>query len=90
MSPEPSTVLEFTVEPFVEHEPGPHVVAAIGAAEEFDAASVDIGPFGTTVEGDRNTVLAAAQAVLAQAFANGATRVVLQVTEHVSNDVTAG
>jgi uncharacterized protein YqgV (UPF0045/DUF77 family) len=75
--------LEFTVEPFVEHEPGPHVVAAIDAARTtgaFKEVDVDVGPFGTSVQGDPEAVLAAASAVLTEAFANGASRVVLQVS----------
>ena len=43
-----SLVVEFTIEPFVEGEPGPHVRAAVEAAEA-DGVTVDFGPFGTTV-----------------------------------------
>ena len=42
---------EFTVEPFVEGAPGPHVLAAIQVAESAGLA-VDVGPFGTTVVGE--------------------------------------
>ena len=46
---------EFTIEPFVDGDPGPHVVDAIEAvrAAGLDA---DVGPFGTAVEGDLDTV----------------------------------
>ena len=40
--------VEFTVEPFVAGEPGPHVQAAIEAARRSGLA-VDVGPFGTSV-----------------------------------------
>ena len=46
-----SLVVEFTIEPFVEGEPGPHVRAAVEAAEQ-SGVTVDFGPFGTTVSGD--------------------------------------
>ena len=40
-----STVAEFTIEPFVEGDPGPHVSAAVAVAEAAGLA-VDVGPFG--------------------------------------------
>ncbi len=81
--PSPATlVLEFTVEPFVEGRPGPHVTAAFAAAEAStaDGTVVDIGPFGTTVSGPADTVIAASDRVVHAAFENGATRVSLQIT----------
>ena len=41
-------LLEFTVEPFVEGAPGPHVTAAVAAADAL-GATVEFGPFGTTL-----------------------------------------
>ena len=70
--------VEFTVEPFVEGDPGPHVRAAVEAAERSGLA-VDVGPFGTTVTGDDETVLDVVDAVVRAAVAAGATRVSLQV-----------
>jgi uncharacterized protein YqgV (UPF0045/DUF77 family) len=70
--------VEFTVEPFVEGEPGPHVLAAVAAAERSGLA-VDVGPFGTTVTGDDEVVLDVVDAVVRAAVAAGATRVSLQV-----------
>jgi len=70
--------VEFTVEPFVEGDPGPHVRAAVEAAERSGLA-VDVGPFGTTVTGDDGTVLDVVDAVVRAAVAAGATRVSLQV-----------
>jgi uncharacterized protein YqgV (UPF0045/DUF77 family) len=71
-------VVEFTIEPFVEGEPGPHVRAAVEAAER-SGLSVDFGPFGTTVSGDDEAVLAAVDGLLRAATSAGATRVSLQL-----------
>ena len=70
--------LEYTVEPFVEGAPGPHVRAALDAAAE-GGLDVDFGPFGTTVAGGDTAVLAAADRIVRAAIDNGATRVSLQV-----------
>jgi uncharacterized protein YqgV (UPF0045/DUF77 family) len=70
--------VEFTIEPFVPGEPGPHVRAAVEAAEQSGLA-VDFGPFGTTVAGDDEAVLAAVDRILRAAVAAGATRISLQV-----------
>jgi uncharacterized protein YqgV (UPF0045/DUF77 family) len=71
-------VVEFTIEPFVEGEPGPHVRAAVEAAERA-GLSVDFGPFGTTVSGADDVVLDAVDGLLRAATAAGATRVSLQL-----------
>ncbi|HET8619530.1 MAG TPA: thiamine-binding protein [Acidimicrobiales bacterium] len=70
--------VEFTVEPFVEGEPGPHVRAAVEAAERSGLA-VDVGPFGTLVTGDDEAVLAVVDDVVRAAMGAGASRVSLQV-----------
>lgn len=74
--------LEFTIEPFVEGRPGPHVQAAFDAAQAQVAAGaeVEIGPFGTTVSGSASVVLGCSDAVLTAAFAAGASRVSLQIS----------
>jgi uncharacterized protein YqgV (UPF0045/DUF77 family) len=69
---------EFTVEPFVEGAPGPHVQAAVDAARA-SGVTVDFGPFGTSLAGDDASVLDAIDAVLAAALAAGATRISLQL-----------
>ena len=71
--------IEFTVEPFKDGEPGPHVQAAVEAARAAGLA-VDFGPFGSSVEGGDDQVLAAADAVTRAAIGAGATRVSMQVT----------
>ena len=70
---------EFTIEPFVEGAPGPHVRAAIDVAESA-GLTVEVGPFGTAVSGASETVLDTVDAVVRAAIANGATRVSLQLT----------
>lgn len=69
---------EFTVEPFVEGQPGPHVLAAVAAVEAL-GFTVEFGPFASEFSGDDATVIAAIQALVRDAYANGATRVALHV-----------
>ena len=72
-------VAEFTVEPFEEGSPGPHVRAAVEAAERAGLA-VEFGPFGTTMEAeDDDDALDAVDAVLRAAIAAGAAQVSIQV-----------
>jgi uncharacterized protein YqgV (UPF0045/DUF77 family) len=70
--------LEFTVEPFTEGSPGPHVQAAFEAAGAA-GLHVDFGPFGTTVAGADADVLSAADRIVRAAIEAGATRVSLQL-----------
>ncbi len=63
---------EFTVEPFEEGNPGPHVEAAIRALAPMES---DIGPFGTAVEGSLDHVLTAVAGGIRAAMEAGATRV---------------
>lgn len=72
-------VVEFTVEPFTEGSPGPHVRAAVEAAEAA-GLTAEFGPFGTTVQGDDEAVLRAVDAVIRAAVGAGASRVSLQLT----------
>ena len=70
---------EFTTEPFAgEGEPPEHVTHAAALLVEA-GLDADLGPFGTSVEGDERIVLPALSNVLAAAFAAGATRFTLQV-----------
>lgn len=70
--------VEFTIEPFVEGAPGPHVTAAIAAVEGL-GASVEIGPFGTTLRTDKSAVGSIVAALLEAAYSNGATHVSVHV-----------
>ncbi len=69
---------EFTIEPFVDGDPGPHVQEAIEAIEAT-GLTVEVGPFGTAITGDQAAVLPAIEAMLQAAVNNGATRVSLQL-----------
>ncbi|TDC19246.1 hypothetical protein E1265_24265 [Streptomyces sp. 8K308] len=71
--------LEFTTEPFDLDEPPPHALAAREVVSGAGLDAVDVGPFGNTVEGSAETVLATVDAVLRRALAVGATRISLQV-----------
>jgi len=77
--------LEFTIEPFVEGNPGPHVRAAIAAVESLGAA-VEFGPFGSTCQAPAEKMPDLVAAVVKEAFANGATHVSLHVS--VTDDRT--
>ena len=70
---------EFTIEPFADGAPGPHVRAAIEVAEAAELA-VDVGPFGTSVNGPADEVLTTVSNLIRAAVDYGATRVSLQLT----------
>ncbi len=70
--------VEFTIEPFVEGRPGPHVTAAIAAAEARGLA-VEVGPFGSSVELELGDVGDVVAALSDAAMANGATHVSVHV-----------
>lgn len=69
-------LLEFTIEPFHEGNPGPHVHAAVAAAEAL-GATVDFGPFGSSCTVPEAHAAAVSGAIVAAAFAHGATHVSL-------------
>ena len=77
--------VEFTIEPFVEGRPGPHVTAAIAAAEAR-GLTVDIGPFGSSVVLELADVGDVVAAVSDAAMANGATH----VSVHVAREAPTG
>ena len=70
---------EFTIEPFMEGDPGPHVKETIAVAKQ-SGLNVEIGPFGTTVIGEQETVFELVSELVKTAMDNGASRVSLQVT----------
>jgi uncharacterized protein YqgV (UPF0045/DUF77 family) len=70
--------LEFTVEPFVEGHPGPHVTAAVEAATAA-GAEVEFGPFGSSCRVDDDMMPEVVAAITRAAFANGASHVSLHV-----------
>ena len=69
-------LLEFTIEPFVEGHPGPHVTRAVAAAQAL-GAEVEFGPFGSSCTVAVGSAPAVTAAVLEAAFAHGATHVSL-------------
>lgn len=68
--------LEFTIEPFVEGRPGPHVLSATAAVEGL-GIEVEFGPFGSACRIDPDRAGEVAAAIFGAAFANGATHVTL-------------
>ena len=71
--------VEFTIEPFVEAEPGAHVTAPVDALEALGIA-VDVGPFGSSCEVDDERVADAVSVIVGAAIANGATNIQLDVS----------
>lgn len=77
----PVLQVEFTIEPFVEGRPGPHVTAAIAAAEACGVV-VELGPFGSSCRIPLDRAGEVTGAIVDAAFANGATHVSMH-TERV-------
>ena len=74
-----ATRVEFTVEPFREGRPGPHVQAAFDAVAA-DGLTLDVGPFGSSFEADATVAARAMAHVVEAVFGAGATRLSCQVT----------
>ena len=70
--------LEMLVEPFREDQPGPHVLAAVGAIEK-GGLTVEMGPFASNAVGELELVLDAVAAALKAGFAQGAERISVSV-----------
>lgn len=70
--------VEFTTEPFhgEDDQLPPHVTASADALR-YAGLSPDLGPLGTSVEGEADVVVDAVAAALKQALSHGATRVTL-------------
>jgi len=79
--------VEFTVEPFREGEMGQHVTAALDALRAA-GLEPDVGPFGTTVQGEVGEVFDAVGAAAAAAFSSDATG--LALTARAVRTRTAG
>lgn len=77
--------VDFTVEPFTDGQLGPHVHAALAAARQ-SGYEPEVGPFGSSMSGPVDSVLAAASAALGAAFHAGATGVAMTVTRQVASD----
>jgi uncharacterized protein YqgV (UPF0045/DUF77 family) len=74
----PRVRVEFTVEPFAEGAPGPHVLAAEEAVRAR-GLQPDVGPFGTALEAEPAEAVAALAALVEAALNQGATGVAVQV-----------
>ena len=74
--------LEFLVEPFVEGNPGPHV---LGSQEILQRHGLEmtLGPFGNTVEGDYETITSVLPTMLKSAFEKGASRISITLTKDI-------
>jgi uncharacterized protein YqgV (UPF0045/DUF77 family) len=70
--------LEFTVEPFRDGGPGPHVLAAVQAVRDAGLEPVD-GPFGTSVEAEEGLIHPLLGQISAAASRAGATGVRMSV-----------
>jgi uncharacterized protein YqgV (UPF0045/DUF77 family) len=75
----PIVVVEFTVEPFVEGKPGPHVTQAVAAVEQR-GITVDFGPFGSTFTVDIAAMPEVISDMMRAAYSNGATFVNVSVS----------
>ncbi len=69
---------EFTVEPFVEGQPGPHVREAVTSVESL-GFTVVFGPFASEFSGEDSAVIEAIEALVRSAYAHGATRVAVHI-----------
>jgi hypothetical protein len=81
-------LIEFTVEPFVEGRPGPHVTSAVAAVEALGLA-VEFGPFGSACHVPEALAGEVAAAILGAALANGATHVSLHTARVTDDGVTS-
>ena len=74
-------VVEFTVEPFVEGQPGPHVKQAVAAVERH-GLKVDFGPFGSSFSVDVEQMPTVVADMMRAAYSNGATFVSVSVARN--------
>ncbi len=71
--------VEFTVEPFVEGGPGPHVRAALDQVRAR-GLEVEVGPFANTLAGEHHHLLKALEPLITAALANGASALTFGVS----------
>ena len=70
--------IEFTIEPFVEAHPGPHVTAPVEALASL-GINVEVGPFGSSCEVDAERAGDVVATVVREAIAHGATHINVDV-----------
>ena len=68
-----------TVEPFIDGQLGPHVLAAIGALRAA-GLQPDVGPFGTTVEAPLQRIAPALGSLISAAFEEQASSITVSVS----------
>lgn len=70
--------LEFTIEPFVASQPGPHVLAAHDACT---AAGLELepGPFGSRASGPSEQVLGVLETLIRASLSEGGSRISMQI-----------
>ncbi|GAA4982747.1 hypothetical protein GCM10023205_60360 [Yinghuangia aomiensis] len=71
--------VEFTTEPFELEQVPAHALEARRIVAEA-GLDVEVGPFGTSAEGDAETVLAVVDRLFRDTLGVGATRISVQVT----------
>jgi 8-oxo-dGTP pyrophosphatase MutT (NUDIX family) len=71
--------VEFTVEPFVEGQPGRHVTAPVDAVRDL-GIEVDFGPFGSECVAETARTPDVVAAIVRAAVANAATHVTIDIT----------
>lgn len=81
--------VEFTVEPFIEGQPGRHVTAPVEAVQAR-GIEVEFGPFGSECTAPSTDTPAIVASIVEAAFANGATHVTIDVTALPAPDGAAG
>ena len=70
--------IDFTIEPFVEGQPGAHVTEPIAALAAL-GVTTEFGAFGSSCEAEHSMMPEVVATVLRSAFSNGATRVNIEV-----------
>lgn len=76
--------LDFTIEPFVDGQPGPHVTAPVAALEAL-GINVEFGAFGSSCMAEADRIPELVAEVIRVAYANGATRVTIEIDQVVSD-----
>ena len=71
--------VEFTIEPFVEGQPGQHVLAPIEAAHAL-GVEVELGPFGSSCVIREDQTPEVVTAIVRAAFDHGATNVNVDIS----------
>jgi uncharacterized protein YqgV (UPF0045/DUF77 family) len=71
--------VEFTIEPFIEGHPGPHVTEPIAAVRAL-GVEIELGPFGTGCSVDDTVAPDVVAAVVKAAFEHGASHVNIDVS----------